>query len=64
MIDLWSRHVGLTTTAKRVSRVRRRRTLHDGGTRLRTELWMATVGHELGHHLSTELHRDDQGRRP
>ena len=59
-IELASKHVGLTPTAKEVTLVRRELSIVGTGTAddptLISELWMAAVGHaDLLHHLRGEL---------
>ncbi|MGF1595614.1 MAG: FABP family protein [Acidimicrobiales bacterium] len=55
VIEMQTRSIGLTPTAKSVTDVRRRFEL-DGDT-LRYDVAMAAVGQPLTHHLSAELHR-------
>ena len=59
-LELSSRSVGATSTAKEVTAVERSFVL-DGGV-LRTRLSMAAVGHPLTHHLASALHLVGQGR--
>ena len=56
VVDLESAEVGLTSTAKSVTAVRRR--LEVTGSTLISELWMAAVGEaDLIHHVRSELSR-------
>ena len=58
VIELRSKAVGMTPTAKEVTSVRRELTIEDG--MLISELWMAAVGHgDLLHHLRGELTKQD-----
>ena len=56
VVELESAEVGLTSTAKSVTAVRRR--LEVAGSTLVSELWMAAVGEtELIHHVRAQLSR-------
>ncbi|MDE0516181.1 MAG: FABP family protein [Acidimicrobiaceae bacterium] len=56
VVELESAEVGLTSTAKSVTAVRRR--LEVTGSTLISELWMAAVGEaDLTHHVRSELSR-------
>ena len=56
VVELESAEVGLTSTAKSVTAVRRR--LEVAGSTLISELWMAAVGEaDLIHHVRSELSR-------